>query len=645
MAAKTAFGKYLDPIRVYDYSPKLWDFVLLTLILFYVIKRAFLTAHAMRAKTLGTTGTEDHKKTDNVLSFLIALVMAIGLMRFGKVSMQFAFTSGILPGFAAAILGFGAYNTLLGMMGKERWPIAMGIAAVIGIGVFAALRSAAGGDYEWMYILFWFVGIMIFVSLAKGSSAGTAQAEGTGNVAQSARSAGAAADRLSNSVTGAMGDVGEAASAEDKALQNARQGLNLAQQLTGETVSDAMVTDANSAFMATLSSYRKFADKLKLISTKLGDARTMRIAVENEERNALTEFNKLSTTGKHAREIRSLHVDFKSKCDAFNQHIDAIFSIVGTENAAITAFNSDLTTKLAALEIKLKEFETLMGTLRGAKGLAKKIGSAGIQPAVRKSQLQNLGKELYMQLNELIASSEVKAGNLKHLHDMLAGLPQIVRAHRQYLDGFNAEVTRLGAEITAAGTSEAATNTAITSREAFIRSFPLAANNANTFAGLLTSPSGLTAKAAPELQTWFAADYKALFDAMGIARINVDKAVTDINAFITNARAASASPALISLSSVMSGELDSLKSLVDNIQTEIPNPTGTPTSGITNYFEDLNTLPSTMPTKPLEDKIKAWIARMGGQAADIKNRVTELKTHMSSLSTLDVRPGVPPVTP
>jgi hypothetical protein len=170
-------AKDLDPLRIYSNAPKLWDFVLLTLLLFYTIKKSFITVRAMRqhgagkevmGAIFGGGGGTEHKQTDNTISFILALMMSIGLMRYSKFSLEFAFTSGILPFFAAFILGMGAYSYFLGVMGPDKRLVAGAIGGFVGLLAFSALWVASGGQHEWVYVLLWFLALLIFLSFLKG---------------------------------------------------------------------------------------------------------------------------------------------------------------------------------------------------------------------------------------------------------------------------------------------------------------------------------------------------------------------------------------------------------------------------------------------------------------------------------------------
>ncbi len=173
-------AKDLDPVRVYSYAPKLWDFVLLLLLLFYTIKKSFITVRAIREHGVGREvtsaifgaggGEKQTKQTDNVLAFILAMIMSIGLMRYGNISLEFAFTSGILPFIAAFMLGMGSYSYLSTVPWfREKKTVAAGIGALVALGIFLAFRVAAKGDYQWVYVLVWFLAVLIFVNIVKGS--------------------------------------------------------------------------------------------------------------------------------------------------------------------------------------------------------------------------------------------------------------------------------------------------------------------------------------------------------------------------------------------------------------------------------------------------------------------------------------------
>ncbi len=170
-------AKDLDPIRIYSNAPKLWDFVLLTLLLFYTLKKSFITVRAMRqhgagkevmGAIFGGAGGTEHKQTDNTLSFILALMMSIGLMRYTKVSLEFAVTSGILPFFVAFMAGMGVYAYFLGVMGPEKRMMAGAIGAFVGLLVFIGLQVATKGSQDWVYVLVWFLALLIFLSFLRG---------------------------------------------------------------------------------------------------------------------------------------------------------------------------------------------------------------------------------------------------------------------------------------------------------------------------------------------------------------------------------------------------------------------------------------------------------------------------------------------
>ncbi len=170
-------AKDLDPVRIYSNAPKLWDFIMLTLLLFYVIKKSFITVRAMRqhgvgrqvvGTLLGGSGDTEHKQTDNTISFILALMMSISLMRYTKFSLELTVTSGILPFFACFMLGMGIYSFLLAVLGPERKLTAGAIGGFVGLLAFLGLQIAAGGNQDWVYVLVWFLLLLIFLSFIRG---------------------------------------------------------------------------------------------------------------------------------------------------------------------------------------------------------------------------------------------------------------------------------------------------------------------------------------------------------------------------------------------------------------------------------------------------------------------------------------------
>lgn len=656
--AKTAIGKYLDPISIYDSAPRLWDFVLLTVLLFYVIKKSFITARALREHAMGGAGKglmgavasafggeKKAREADNMLSFILALIMALGLMKYGNASLKFVFTIGILPGFAAFMLGMGIYGLMAGILGPERKGIAFGIAAFAGIGIFMAMRTAA--DFELMYILFWFLAIVVLVSIMKGAEGkaedpNKALAGEIESLSRGTSGAGSAADRLSTSVGTAITDVGDAAQAEGKALQNARTGLQLAQQLTGTSVPDALVSDAYTAFLATAKSYRQFAGKLDTISKKLNDANTIRTDVETAEGIALAHFRTLPPPGPHAGEVRTLYADFQSKHDAFSKHVDAIFAVVGSEATAVTAFAGALRTKLTAFENSLTEFENLMKTLGGpglkgvAKAMAKKIATAGMQPAVRQTQLNMLGQQLFTQLSDLVSSSEAKAGDLNHLHDMLSGLPQVVHAHRQYLTNFGARVDDLKKAILEAAAMGTKVDAADVEKNKLVVALSQAISSSEFLVSLLTPLSSLK-KPSPgsDMSQWHSVTYATLKTAIIDADAKVDAAAKAAEKFLTDAQAINAPITVKSAATLVKNSLDSLLSSINTVQSE--------TAAIDTNFAGLTGLLAVLPPPPSaafvreEIQIIAWIDRMTSKVAEIKNELPDLKTDKTQLSGLNVK--------
>ena len=90
----------VGPKYIYLKAEAFWDFILLLLLFYYMIKKAFHTVRGVQESGLGilqgaaralTGETRESKTIDNVIAFIIALVFTFGVTAYTKVSLKFLF--------------------------------------------------------------------------------------------------------------------------------------------------------------------------------------------------------------------------------------------------------------------------------------------------------------------------------------------------------------------------------------------------------------------------------------------------------------------------------------------------------------------------------------------------------------------------
>ena len=175
MAEFAEFLRNLNPSEVYLMMPNFFDFILLALILYYVIQRSFeMVGHIRRHEGIlpALMGTGDaHKKRDRILAGLLALTMALGVVTYTKISLEFLFSTGIFPGIAALACGFWSFGFISKKFKNARL-LAVALAIFVAGGVYSAFLYGFSGiaGSEWMFPLVWIVAILAFAgSFAKGA--------------------------------------------------------------------------------------------------------------------------------------------------------------------------------------------------------------------------------------------------------------------------------------------------------------------------------------------------------------------------------------------------------------------------------------------------------------------------------------------
>jgi len=229
----------LDPSELYMIAPKWWDWFLMYLLFYFIIKRALTIGTAFAKEKTGVlqnllTGKEASKEVKG-LSVVLALILSTSLVVIRGITLEYLFASGMTPGFLSLMAGLLVYAVLGGFIQNKLMRALLALFVISGLFSTFSYGGKIGGAIFWPIII-----IALIAALASGKRpAGVEATERT--VSNVERGAGDVERELVSTVHDIDDVVHDAGTAREQASSSVSQGDQVAASL--ERVED----DANIA--------------------------------------------------------------------------------------------------------------------------------------------------------------------------------------------------------------------------------------------------------------------------------------------------------------------------------------------------------------------------------------------------------------